>query len=169
MEVINPTVIPKAGGAGFIKAMEALGPRLGVTFAGVDALSNLTDRNDPFGKNAAEALGTVGGYGAGYFGTMGLLSPLLATPAAPAVPIIAALAAPYVGKVGKQAGGGIYEGLNPDGVTDHKVRQVKRQNEIDMAKAEAMNEVLNVQRNDQLQKQREAAIFNSYMNSLTGY
>jgi uncharacterized protein (UPF0335 family) len=38
-----------------------------------------------------------------------------------------------------------------------------------MAKAEAMNEVLNVQRNDQLQKQREAAIFNSYMNSLTGY
>ena len=65
MEVINPTVIPKAGGAGFIKAMEALGPRLGVTFAGVDALSNLTDRNDPFGKNVAEGLGTLGGYGAG--------------------------------------------------------------------------------------------------------
>ncbi len=166
MKVINPTI---AGGPGFVAAMEKLGPRLGVTFAGVDALSNLTDRNDPFGKNAAEALGTVGGYGAGYFGTMGLLSPLLATPAAPAVPIIAALAAPYVGKVGKQAGGGIYEGLNPDGVTDHKVRQIKRQNEIDMAKAEAMNEVLNVQKNDQLQKQREAAICNSYMNSLTGY
>ncbi len=169
MEVINPQVLPKAGGAGFVKALEALGPRLGYTFAGVDALSNLTDRNDPFGKNAAEALGTLGGYGAGFMGTSALLAPLLATPAAPAVPIIAALAAPYIGKVGKQAGGGIYEGLNPDGVKDHRVRQVKRQSEIDIAKAEAMNEVLNVQRNDELQKQRETAVFNSYLDSLRGY
>jgi hypothetical protein len=169
LEVINPTVIPKAGGAGFIKAMEALGPRLGVTFAGVDALSNLTDRNDPFGKNVAEGLGTLGGYGAGFMGTMKLLTPLLKTPAAPAVPIIAALAAPYVGKVGKQAGGGIYQGLNPDGVADHQIRKIKREGKVDQAQAQAMQDVLNIQEEDQMRKQQEAAMFNAYMNSLTGY
>ena len=166
MEVINPTI---AGGPGFVAAMEKLGPRLGYTFAGIDALSNLTDRNDPFGKNAAEALGTFGGYGAGFLGTAMMLKPLLATPAAPAVPIIAALAAPYVGKVGKQAGGGIYEGLNPDGVADHQIRKIKREGKVDQAQAQAMQDVLNIQEEDQMRKQQEAAMFNAYMNSLTGY
>jgi uncharacterized protein (UPF0335 family) len=135
----------------------------------VDALSNLTDRNDPFGKNVAEGLGTLGGYGAGFMGTMKLLTPLLKTPAAPAVPIIAALAAPYVGKVGKQAGGGIYQGLNPDGVADHQIRKIKREGKVDQAQAQAMQDVLNIQEEDQMRKQQEAAMFNAYMNSLTGY
>jgi len=117
--IATKDLIPAAKGA--LKASPAA--RSVPLFAIIDAAMELTDRSDPFQKNLAESLGSVGGSlggaaaGATIFGAPGaLIGALLMSP------------------VGKQLASGAYRAINPRGEVDYAIKQLDKQAEVERAR-----------------------------------
>lgn len=143
---INPNAIKNflkglntSTAAATTKVVEGVGK--GTPYAiGIDALLELSDDQEPISKNVADAVGSGAGTALGIKLGTGLGS--LGGPAAPlTIPLGALLGAYLFSEAGGEIGGGIYNAINPDGVKDYKIKQLRKAGEIEAAKYEIIRDI----------------------------
>lgn len=131
---------------------------------GLDALTELGDQTDPVSKNIVEGvssgLGTWGGIA---------LGTKLGTPAGPWGSVLGALlGAILLSDAGKQAGGGIYDVVNPRGEQEHKLKQLRKAGELKAATAEIMRSIKRGDYESQLDLQNIQNMNDAYRDAAFG-
>ena len=107
---------------------------------GIDALLELSDDSEPISKNVADAVGSGAGTALGLKVGAGLGA--FGGPAAPVtVPLMSLLGAYLFSEAGGEIGGGLYNAINPDGVKDYKIKQIRKAGEIEAAKYEVLRNI----------------------------
>ena len=143
---INPNAIKNflkglntSTAAATTKVVEGVGK--GTPYAiGIDALLELSDDQEPISKNVADAVGSGAGTALGLKVGAGLGA--FGGPAAPVtVPLMSLLGAYLFSEAGGEIGGGLYNAINPDGVKDYKIKQIRKAGEIEAAKYEVLRNI----------------------------
>lgn len=112
---------------------------------GIDALLELSDNQEPFSKNVADAVGSGAGTALGLKLGAGLGT--LGGPAAPVtVPLMSLLGAYLFSEAGGEIGGGIYNAINPDGVHDYKIKQIRKAGEREAVKHQMLIDIERMKR-----------------------
>jgi len=129
-------------------AAKAAGPAIPL-FALLDVATELTDEQEPFQKNLAQGLGSVGGS----LGGAAAGATIAGLPGA----IIGAL---LMSPVGKQLASGAYRVVNPRGQDEYDLKQIERQGEQLLARDAVMRQLANKRAQDQQAVNEEAALMN---------
>ena len=131
---------------------------------GLEALSELNDPNDPFGKNIAEGAGAgLGAWGGSALGAkLGSVVPGYGTA------IGAILGAILLSETGKDIAGGAYNVINPRGVQDYKLKQIRKAGELKEAQAEVLRGIARGNIDAQLELQNKQNMQEALINAATG-
>tara|TARA_B100000965_G_C19484170_1_gene709976 strand:+ start:54 stop:731 length:678 start_codon:yes stop_codon:yes gene_type:complete len=151
-------------GSQYMQGVKGVAGKAVPLFVALDAATELADEKDPFGKNLAEGLGKAGGTVGGAWGGAaiggalggGVLSPVTA-------PIGAILGAILMSETGKKLAGGAYTTVNPEGVTDHRKKMLRRAAEIEMEKDAIRREIAMARAKDQQKINLENAMINTIL------
>ena len=130
------------------KAATKAGPALPL-FALLDVATELTDEEEPFQKNLAQGLGSVGG-------SLGGAAAGATVAGIPGAIIGALLMSP----IGKQLASGAYKVVNPRGQDEYDLKQIERQGEKLLARDAVMRQLANKRAQDQQAVNEEAALMN---------
>ena len=150
-------------GSQYMQGVKGVAGKAIPLFVALDAARELADEADPFGKNLAEGLGKAGGTVGGAWGG-GAIGAALGGPAAPiTAPIGAILGALLMSDTGKKLAGGAYRTINPDGVTDHRKKMLRRAAEIEMEKDAIRREIAMARAKDQQKINLENAMINTIL------
>ncbi len=131
---------------------------------GLEALTELNDPNDPFSKNITEGAGA--GLGAWGGAALGGKLGTFAGPYGTAIGTI--LGAILLSETGKDIAGGAYNTINPRGVQDHRLKQIRKAGELKEAQAEVLRSIARGNINAQLDLQNKQNIQEALINASTG-
>ena len=130
------------------KAAAKAGPAIPL-FALLDVATELTDEQEPFQKNLAQGLGSVGG-------SLGGAAAGATVAGLPGAIIGALLMSP----IGKQLASGAYKVVNPRGQDEYDLKQIERQGEKLLAQDAVMRQLAARRAADQQAINEEAALMN---------
>ena len=158
-------------GSQYMQGVKGVAGKAVPLFIALDAATELADEKDPFGKNLAEGLGKAGGTIGGAWGGGAIAGALTGAKlgattgplAAAAVPIGAILGALLMSDTGKKLAGGAYRTINPDGVTDHRKKMLRRAAEIEIEKDAIRREIAMARAKDQQKINLENAMINTIL------
>jgi hypothetical protein len=140
---------------------------------GLEALTELNDPNDPFSKNITEGAGAgLGAWGGaalgGKLGGAALGGKLGSTIGPYGTAIGTILGAILLSETGKDIAGGAYNVINPRGVQDYRLKQIRKAGELKEAQAEVLRSIARGNINAQLDLQNKQNIQEALINASTG-
>jgi len=151
-------------GSQYMQGVKGVAGKAIPLFVALDAATELADEKDPFGKNLAEGLGKAGGTAGGAWGGAAIGSALGGVALSPiTAPIGAILGALLMSDAGKELAGGAYRAINPEGVTEHRKKMLRRDAEIEMEKDALRREIAMARAKDQQKINLENAMINTIL------